>query len=136
MLAGCPGQDCCSGLPRRVGPGGSESISVSLLGSAARSAPRSLKAVSCSFTPPFIQGRVNADSVPGFVREASVLALASQGFAFKLSLSLIISQALFFPWKLKRLISLGSGLHQTQRMGSRWGGWEGFQFCSFPIRSQ
>ena len=31
--------------------------------------------MSFSFNPPFIQGRVNADSVPGFVREASVLAL-------------------------------------------------------------
>lgn len=53
--------------------------------------------MSCSFTPPFIEGGVNADSVPGFVREASVLALASQGFAFKLSLSLITSQAFSSP---------------------------------------
>lgn len=92
--------------------------------------------MSCSFTPPFIEGGVNADSVPGFVREASVLALASQGFAFKLSLSLTTSQAFFFPLKLKLLTSLGSGLHQTQRVGSGWVGWERFQFCSFPIRSQ
>ena len=82
--ADCPRQDCCSGLPRRVGPGSSKSISISpLLNPAARSAPRSLKAVSFSFNPPFIQGRVNADSVPGFVREASVLALGFSTLCFQ-----------------------------------------------------
>ena len=48
-------------LSRRVGSGGSESISISLLSPAARSAPRSLKAVNFSFTQPFIQCILNAN---------------------------------------------------------------------------
>ena len=39
--------------------------------------------MSFSFNPPFIQGRVNADSVPGFVREASVLALGFSTLCFQ-----------------------------------------------------
>lgn len=61
-IAGCPRQDYCSGLPRRVSATSSGSIRISLLSPAARSATRSLKAVSFSFTQLFIQGVVNADS--------------------------------------------------------------------------
>lgn len=83
-----PGQHCCSGLPRRVGRGGSKSISISALSPAARSAPGSPKAVSFSFTAPFIQSAVNnADFVPDFVREASALAPSCSRLCF---------QALFF----------------------------------------
>ena len=70
-------------LPRRVGSGGSESISISLPSPAARSALRSLKAVNFSFTQPFIQCILNANSVPGFVREASTLALGFPTFCFQ-----------------------------------------------------
>lgn len=56
-----------------------------------------------------MKGRVNVDFGASFVREASTLALASQGFAFKLSLSLIISQAFFLPLKLKLFTPLDLG---------------------------
>lgn len=45
-----------------------------------------------SFTWPFIQCLLNRDSVPGFVREASVLALGSSRFGFR---ALSVSLSLF-----------------------------------------
>lgn len=49
-----------------------------------------------SFTQPFIQCILNANSVPGFVREASTLALGFPTFCFQArSLCLITSQAFF-----------------------------------------
>lgn len=48
-----------------------------------------------SFTRPFIQCILNANSVPGFVREASTLVR----FAFKLSLSVYYFSGTFSPLK-------------------------------------
>lgn len=93
-----PRQNYCFGLPRRVGSGDSKSISISLLSPTARSDPRSLKAVNFSFTQPFIQCILNANSVPGFVREASTLALGFSRFCFQtLSLFNYLSDIFFYP---------------------------------------
>lgn len=76
-----------------LAPAASSSLA-SLLSPAARGAPGSLEAESCSFTRPFIQCLLNTDSVPGFVREASTLALGFSRFGSQ-ALSLITSLAFF-----------------------------------------
>ena len=51
-----------------------------------------------SFTPPFLQRMLNADSVPGFVREAGVLALGFARLCFQaLSLSVFNYFSGVFP---------------------------------------